>query len=78
MSRSGAGPGFVANAGEDQMMRIASRPGLMLLSASLLLIGCSPEVGSDAWCKELRDKSKVEWTAEEVKGFTNYCVGRNP
>ncbi len=49
----------------------------MLLAAALLLTACSPEVGSDAWCKELRDKPKVEWIAEEVKGFTNYCIGRN-
>jgi len=49
----------------------------MLLAVALLLTACSPEVGSDAWCKELRDKPKVEWTTEEVKGFTNYCIGRN-
>ena len=49
----------------------------MLMVAPLLLTVSSPEVGSDAWCKELRDKPKVEWTAEEVKDFTNYCSGRN-
>ena len=60
-------------------MKIACRRGLnlMLLAAPLVLTACSPVVGSDAWCEELRDTPKVEWTAEEVKGFTNYCVGRN-
>ena len=55
-----------------------SLPGILFFVGSFLLAGCDPEMGSDDWCEVLRDKTKVEWTAEEVKGFTNYCIGRDP
>ncbi len=49
----------------------------MLSSAAFLLAACGTEVGSEEWCEELRDKVLGEWTAEEVNGFANYCIGRN-
>ncbi len=47
---------------------------------ALLLLGAcgSPEFGSEDWCEQLRDTPKVEWTAADVRGFTDYCIGRNP
>ena len=40
----------------------------------LALSGCSPKVGSDAWCKSMKEKPKGEWTANEAADFTKFCV----
>jgi len=36
--------------------------------------GCSAEPGTKAWCDNLKDKSKSEWTAKEAGLFTKHCV----
>ena len=41
---------------------------------SLFLAGCEPEVGSDAWCENMVDKSKGDWTANEATEFARSCV----
>jgi hypothetical protein len=46
----------------------------LLLGAVLATAGCSPEVGSEAWCKQLKDKPKGDWTANEAKDFAAHCV----
>ena len=50
---------------------------LLFLIALVSLTRRDPEVGSEAWCGKLGDMPKVEWTAEDVKAFTHYCVGRS-
>lgn len=40
------------------------------------LLGCSPEVGSEAWCKKLDAKPKGEWTVNEIGDYTKHCVIR--
>ncbi len=47
---------------------------LFALSLGSLLYGCSAEVGSEAWCKELKEKPKGDWTANEAGNFTKHCV----
>ena len=47
---------------------------LLLLLFVLALAGCSPEVGSDAWCAEMKEKPKGEWTANEAGDFTRHCI----
>lgn len=36
--------------------------------------GCSPEVGSEAWCKKMTEKPKGEWTANEAADYTKHCI----
>ncbi len=38
------------------------------------IVGCSPEVGSEAWCKALKEKPKAEWSANDAKDFAKHCV----
>ena len=38
------------------------------------LTGCSPEVGTEAWCKNLAEKPKGEWTANEATEYTKNCI----
>lgn len=48
-----------------------------LLAACLLLGGlaaCSPEVGSEKWCANMKEKPKGEWTANEAADFAKHCL----
>ena len=40
----------------------------------LVLAACAPEVGSDAWCADMKDKPKGEWIANEAADFAKHCV----
>lgn len=41
---------------------------------TIVLGGCAPKVGSDAWCKALDQKPKGDWTANEGADYAKYCV----
>jgi hypothetical protein len=38
------------------------------------LSACAPEVGSERWCEAMKEKPKGDWTANELKDFTKYCL----
>jgi hypothetical protein len=43
--------------------------------ALLVLLGaCSPEVGSEAWCEDMKQKAKGDWTANEAADFAKHCL----
>ena len=37
-------------------------------------LACSPEVGSDAWCEEMRDTPKGDWSANEASAYLSDCA----
>ena len=39
-----------------------------------LLTGCSPKVGTDAWCTKMKEKPTGDWTANEAADFAKHCV----
>lgn len=41
-----------------------------------ILAGCSPEVGSEEWCQEIKEKPKADWTAREAADYTKHCLIR--
>ena len=50
---------------------------LALLTFSVLLAAataCEPEVGSEAWCDDLKEKPKGDWTANEAADFAKHCL----
>ena len=50
---------------------------IIFIAGTLLLCsitGCSPEVGSEAWCKKLAEKPKGDWTANEATEYTKNCI----
>lgn len=51
------------------MKRLAS-----LLFICSLISACAPEVGSEAWCKEMKEKPKGDWSTNEAKDYTKYCI----
>ncbi|RLA22074.1 MAG: DUF3012 domain-containing protein [Gammaproteobacteria bacterium] len=50
---------------------------LPIVLCSVSLTACEPEVGSDAWCENMIDKSKGDWTANEATEFARSCVFKN-
>ncbi|QIZ77052.1 DUF3012 domain-containing protein [Ferrimonas lipolytica] len=45
-----------------------------LLFVGVLLTGCSPEIGSEQWCKQMKEKPSADWTATEAKDFAKHCI----
>lgn len=45
-----------------------------LAVATLGVSACSPEVGSQAWCAEMKEKHKGDWSANEAASFAKSCV----
>lgn len=41
---------------------------------AVVLLGCAPEVGSDAWCANLKDKPKGDWTLNEAADYAKHCI----
>jgi hypothetical protein len=46
--------------------------GVMLLG--VFAVGCAPAIGSEEWCKEMKEKPKGDWTATEAKDYTKHCI----
>ncbi len=44
------------------------------LLASVLVTGCAPEVGSDAWCTDIKAKATGDITANEAADFAKHCL----
>jgi len=47
---------------------------LIALFVIVLSTGCSPEVGSDEWCIDMKEKPKKDWTASEAADYTKHCI----
>jgi len=48
---------------------------LTLLAGTVLLISaCAPEVGSEAWCKNMAEKPKGDWTSNEITDYAKHCL----
>ncbi len=58
------------------MMRIRAGLSATLVAAVFVLGGCSHKVGSEAWCQDLKDKSRGDWTLNETADFAKFCVLR--
>jgi len=64
------------------MKRIAQGDNLMrklfvtlaLLSVTVLISACSPEVGSEEWCADIKEKGVANVTASEAADFTKHCI----
>lgn len=47
---------------------------MLALTSLLLITACSPEIGSQDWCEQLKEKPKGDWTATEAKDYTKHCL----
>ena len=56
-------------------MYLIKSAGLFFVTTLIvILIGCSPEVGSDEWCQDMKEKPKGDWTASETADYAKHCV----
>lgn len=56
-------------------MHNAAYTSIRVILASFILAACTPDPGLEGWCEKLKNKAKSEWTAEEIKKYTNECIG---
>ena len=47
---------------------------ILVVMSALLMMGCSPEVGSEQWCNNLDAKAKGDWTMNEAKDYAKHCL----
>lgn len=47
---------------------------MAVIAISFTLAGCAPEVGSKAWCEDMKEKPKGDWTTNEATDFTKHCI----
>lgn len=57
-------------------MTIMGRFFILAVGATLALSleACAPEIGSDKWCANLKEKPKGDWTMTEAKDFAKHCI----
>lgn len=46
--------------------------GVLLLI--LTCAACSPEVGSDKWCKKMKQKPEGDWSLNQAKDYAKHCL----
>lgn len=46
----------------------------LFLLVAVVLPGCAPEIGSDEWCQNLKEKPKGDWSANEATDFAKHCL----
>jgi hypothetical protein len=39
-----------------------------------LLGACAPKIGSDAWCQDMEEKPKGDWSTNEATAYTRHCI----
>ncbi len=49
-------------------------PAALLFGLALSLGACAPEVGSEEWCSDMKEKAKGDWSANEAADFAKHCV----
>lgn len=60
----------------DNLMSIKNKIAVVGLLAiiGLTVAGCAPEVGSEKWCQQMKEKPKGDWSANEAADFAKHCV----
>lgn len=56
-------------------MKITKPTSAILASVFFLaLTACAPEVGSDQWCTDMKEKAKADWTTNQAADFAKHCI----
>ncbi len=55
-------------------MTMPSLNTVFVLVAFSLAAACSPDVGSEEWCDDMKEKDKAQWTAQEGIDFSMRCI----
>ena len=46
----------------------------LFIMASFTISACAPEVGSEQWCNDMKEKPKGDWSVNEASDFTKHCL----
>jgi len=46
----------------------------VISSFLILLSGCSPEIGSQAWCDDMKGKAKADMSMNEATDYAKNCL----
>ncbi|MYM62526.1 DUF3012 domain-containing protein [Pseudomaricurvus sp. HS19] len=49
---------------------------LAILAALVLVTGCSPKVGSEAWCDKMKETPNGDWSTNDASAYTKNCIFR--
>ncbi|MBI2994916.1 MAG: DUF3012 domain-containing protein [Gammaproteobacteria bacterium] len=49
---------------------------VLSLALAAQLAGCAPEVGSERWCNNMKEKPKGDWSANETADYAKHCLFR--
>ena len=57
-------------------MKILVNAGIiaMCITALVGVTACAPEVGTEAWCKQMDKKAKGDWSANEAGDYAKHCI----
>ena len=47
---------------------------LLALAVIFPLFGCSPEIGSEKWCTNMKEKPTGDWTQTETAEYAKNCI----
>jgi hypothetical protein len=45
-----------------------------LVALSVMALAACTEVGSEAWCQDMQEKPKGDWTANEASDYAKHCI----
>ncbi|MCP3667205.1 MAG: DUF3012 domain-containing protein [Gammaproteobacteria bacterium] len=40
----------------------------------VMISACSPEIGSEKWCENIKEKPKADWSTNDAANFTKHCI----
>lgn len=49
---------------------------IFLAFSLMAATGCTPEIGSEAWCEQMEKKPKGEWSLNDASEYTKSCIFR--
>ena len=49
---------------------------VLIVLCGMALSACAPEVGSLAWCEDMDEKPKGDWSMNEAAEYAKSCVLR--
>jgi hypothetical protein len=50
---------------------------ILLVTILMPLTACKPAVGSKAWCEDMEEKAKGDWTVNEAADYVQHCLVRS-
>lgn len=50
------------------------RAALLIPALLLALSACSPPVGSEAWCRKMKETPKGDWSTNDATAFAKHCI----